>query len=215
MKFFLDTAMVDEIKKADDWGILDGVTTNPSHISATGKKFLPVVEEICKLMQDRPVSAEVTATDPDGILKEAREISRIADNIVVKVPTIPAGIQAGKQLKTEGIKTNYTLVFSASQALLTAKVGATYISPFVGRLDNVSEFGMELVHDIRTILDNYDFDSQIILAAARHPLHVVEGALAGCDVITMRINIMEMLFNHPLTDIGLERFLKDWEKVPK
>ena len=215
MKFFLDTAHIDEIKKANDWGILDGVTTNPSHVASTGKKFVPLVEDICELMGDRPVSAEVVATDPKGMLKEAREINKIANNIVVKVPTIPSGIQIGNTLKAEGIKTNYTLVFSASQALLTAKIGATYISPFVGRLDNVSEFGMEVVGNIRTILDNSKFDSQIILSATRHPLHVLEGALIGADVCTMRFDIMEMLFDHPMTDIGLEMFLKDWEKVPQ
>ncbi|MBM4047390.1 MAG: fructose-6-phosphate aldolase [Planctomycetes bacterium] len=214
MKFFLDTASVKEIKEAYSWGILDGVTTNPSHIAKEGRRWREVVDEICELV-DGPISVEAVSTEADALIKEARSIARIHKNIVVKIPLIKAGIQATKVLSQEGIKTNVTLNFSPSQALLAAKVGATYISPFVGRLDNIGHFGMELVRQIKTIYDNYGFETEIIVAAARHPLHVLEAALIGADITTMRFEIMQMLFDHPLTDIGLAKFLEDWKKVPQ
>ena len=214
MEFFIDTAKVDEIKEAMSWGIVDGVTTNPTKLAQAGRPFMKVVEEICQII-DGPISVEVVSTQAQQIIEDARKLARIHENIVVKVPLIKEGIKAVKVLSDEGIKTNVTLNFSASQALLAAKVGATYISPFVGRLDEISEQGMELAQQIKTIYDNYGFKTKIIVAAARHPLHVLEAALIGADVTTMTIEIMESLFKHPLTDIGLEMFLKDWKKVPQ
>jgi transaldolase len=214
MEFFIDTAKVDEIKEAAGWGILDGVTTNPTKFAQAGRPFMEVVEEICGLI-DAPVSVEVVSTQADQIIQEAKKLAAIHKNIVVKVPLIKEGIKAVKVLSSEGIKTNVTLNFSASQALLAAKVGATYISPFVGRLDEISHQGMELAQQIKTIYNNYGFETKIIVAAARHPLHVLEAALIGADVTTMTFEIMESLFKHPLTDKGLEMFLDDWKKVPK
>jgi len=214
MKFFIDTANIEEIKEAQSWGILDGVTTNPTHVSKEGRKFRELVEEICSICKG-PVSAEVVATDCEGMVKEAREIASIAPNIVVKIPTIKEGVKAVTILSKEGIKTNSTIIFSASQALLMCKAGATYVSPFIGRLDNVSNVGMDVVRQIRTIIDNYGFETQIIVSAVRHPMHVLESALEGADVCTMRFEIMNMLFDHPMTDIGLARFLEDWKKVPQ
>jgi transaldolase len=214
MEFFIDTAKVDEIKQASSWGIVDGVTTNPTKLAQAGRPFMEVVEEICQTI-DGPVSVEAVSTEAGRIIEEARKLAGLHDNIVVKVPLIKEGIKAVKVLSAEGIKTNVTLNFSASQALLAAKVGATYISPFVGRLDEISQNGMELVQQIKTIYDNYGFKTKIIVAAARHPLHVLQAALIGADVTTMTIDIMENLFKHPLTDIGLEMFLNDWKKVPK
>jgi len=214
MEFFIDTAKVDEIKEAQSWGIVDGVTTNPTKLAQAGRPFMEVVKEICQ-MTDGPVSVEVVSTQADQILEEARKLASLHENIVVKVPLIKEGIKAVKILSDEGIKTNVTLNFSPSQALLAAKVGATYISPFVGRLDEISQNGMELAQQIKTIYDNYGFKTKIIVAAARHPLHVLEAALIGADVTTMTFDIMESLFKHPLTDIGLEMFLNDWKKVPK
>ena len=214
MKLFIDTAMIDEIKEAWDWGILDGVTTNPTHVAASGKKFHDVIEEICSIV-DGPISAEAVSLDAEGIIKEAQEISKIHKNIVVKVPVIREGIKATKKLTEMGIKTNLTLNFSASQALLAAKVGAAYISPFVGRLDNINQEGMELVRQIKQIFCNYGYKTEIIVAAVRHPGHVLQSALIGADICTMRFDIMKMLYDHPMTDLGLEQFLKDWEKVPK
>jgi transaldolase len=214
MKLFIDTAMIDEIKEAWDWGILDGVTTNPTHVAASGKKFHQVIEEICKIV-DGPISAEAVSLDAAGIVKEAKEISKIHKNIVVKVPVIREGIKATKQLTDLGIKTNLTLNFNASQALLAAKVGAAYISPFVGRLDYINQVGMDLVRQIKQIYDNYGYQTEIIVAAIRHPEHVLQSALIGAHICTMRFDIMKMLYDHPLTDQGLEMFLKDWEKVPK
>jgi transaldolase len=214
MKFFLDTAKMDEIKQADEWGVLDGVTTNPTHVAATGKKFSEVAEEIVDYV-DGPVSLEVVSTEWEGMVEEAKELAKMGDNVVVKIPLIRQGIRAIKELTALGIKTNATLNFSLPQALMAAKVGATYVSPFVGRLDKVGTDGMRLVKDIRTMLDNYDFDTKIILSAARHPLHIVEGAKMGADVTTMRLNILEQLFEHPQTDKGLEMFLEDWENVPQ
>jgi transaldolase len=214
MKLFIDTAMIDEIKEAWSWGILDGVTTNPTHVAASGKKFYDVIEEICSIV-DGPISAEAVSLDAAGIVKEAKEISKIHKNIVVKVPVIREGIKATKQLTGLGIKTNLTLNFNASQALLAAKVGASYISPFVGRLDNINQVGMDLVRQIKQIYNNYGYKTEIIVAAVRHPGHVLQSALIGADICTMRFEIMKMLYDHPLTDQGLEQFLKDWEKVPK
>ena len=214
MEFFIDTARVEEIKEAKSWGIVDGVTTNPTKLAQAGRPFMEVVEEICQII-DGPVSVEAVSTQSDRIVEEARKLAALHDNIVVKVPLIREGIKAVTILSTEGIKTNVTLNFSASQALLAAKVGATYISPFVGRLDEISQHGMELAQQIRTIYDNYGFKTKIIVAAARNPLHVLDAALIGADVTTMTFEIMENLFNHPLTDLGLEMFLDDWKKVPK
>jgi len=214
MKLFIDTAMIDEIKEAWSWGILDGVTTNPTHVAASGKKFHQVIEEICSIV-DGPISAEAVSLDAAGIVKEAKEISKIHKNIVVKVPVIREGIKATKQLTELGIKTNLTLNFNASQALLAAKVGAAYISPFVGRLDYINQVGMDLVRQIKQIYCNYGYKTEIIVAAIRHPEHVLQSALIGADICTMRFDIMKMLYDHPLTDQGLEQFLKDWEKVPK
>ncbi|MCA2005278.1 MAG: fructose-6-phosphate aldolase [Ignavibacterium sp.] len=212
MKFFIDTANINEIKEAAALGILDGVTTNPSLVSKEGKDFRNLLDEILALV-DGPVSAEVISTNYDGILKEAREYASIHHNIVVKVPLIKEGLKAVRTLSAEGIKTNVTLCFSPSQALLAAKAGATYISPFVGRLDDVSTNGMELISQIVQIYRNYDYKTQVLVASIRHPLHVVEAALIGADVCTMPFNVIDKLFNHPLTDIGLEKFLSDWKKT--
>ncbi len=214
MKFFLDTANVNEIKEANSWGILDGVTTNPTHISKEGRKFLDLVEEICSIVNG-PVSVEVVSTESHGMVKEAEELSKISDNIVIKIPFTIEGIKAAKILHEKGIKTNITLVFSPSQGLIAGKIGANYVSPFVGRLDNISEEGIELVRKIKSIYLNYNFKTEIIVAAIRNPLHVVNAALIGADIATMRFEILKMLFEHPLTDIGLQQFLEDWKKVPK
>ena len=214
MKFFLDTARIEEIKEALEWGILDGVTTNPTHISATGKKFKEVAEEILSLVKG-PVSLEVVSTEWKGMVEEAKELAKMGENVVIKIPLIREGVRAIKELTELGIKTNATLNFSLSQALMAAKAGATYVSPFVGRLDAVGEDGMGLVEKIKLMLDNYGFQTQIIVSAVRHPMHVVKAALIGAHVTTMRFEIMKQLFEHPLTDIGLKRFLSDWEKVPK
>jgi transaldolase len=214
MQFFIDTAKVEEIKEAKSWGILDGVTTNPSHVADTGKKFYDVLREICALV-DGPISAEVTATDAEGMIREARELVKFHKNIVVKVPVIREGIKAMSVISKEGIKINATLNFSAMQALMAAKAGAEYISPFVGRLDGIGHDGMQLVREIKTIYANYGYRTKIIVAAVRHPMHVLQGALAGAEVCTMRFEIMKQLFDHPLTDTGLKKFLDDWAKVPK
>lgn len=214
MKLFIDTAKVEEIREAQSWGILDGVTTNPSHIAATGRPFRDVVNEICSIV-DGPISVEVGSTTTTEIIEEARDIARMHKNIVVKIPVTRDGIKAMKVLAPEGIKINATLNFSASQALLAAKVGAAYISPFVGRLDDAGHDGMELVEEIKTIYDNYGFKTEIIVAAVRNPLHVLRAALIGAHITTMRFEIMKALFEHPMTNVGLARFLEDWAKVPK
>jgi transaldolase len=214
MEFFIDTAIVEEIKEAASWGIVDGVTTNPTKLAQAGRPLMEVVEEICQIV-DGPISVEAVSTETNQIIEEAMKLAALHENIVVKVPLIKEGIKAVKVLSGEGIKTNVTLNFSPSQALLAAKVGATYVSPFVGRLDEISHHGMELAQQIRTIYDNYDFDTKIIVSAARHPLHVLEAALIGADVTTMTFEIMDNLFKHPLTDMGLEMFLEDWRRVPK
>lgn len=214
MKFFIDTANIDEIKEAEALGILDGVTTNPSLVSKEGKDFKTILKEITAIVNG-PISAEVVSTDYDGIIKEAHDLAKIHENIVVKVPLIKEGLKAVKTLSEEGIKVNVTLCFSPSQALLAAKAGATYISPFVGRLDDISHNGMELVDQIVTIYRNYGYETEVLVASIRHPLHLVEAALMGADVATMPFEVINKLFNHPLTDIGLEKFLNDWKKTQK
>jgi transaldolase len=214
MKFFLDTANIDEIRNAAEYGLIDGVTTNPSLVSKEGRDFKEILLEITKIV-DGPISAEVVSTDASGILREAYELAKIHKNIVVKVPMIKEGMKALKQLSKDGVKTNITLVFNSNQALVAAKLGATYVSPFVGRFDDISEVGMDLIGDIAQIFANYQFPTQILVASVRHPLHVREAALLGAHVATMPFKVLEQLLKHPLTDIGLERFLKDWEKVPK
>lgn len=211
MKFFIDTANIDEIKEAAALGILDGVTTNPSLVAKEGKDFRKLLDEILAVVNG-PVSAEVISTDYDGILKEAHELAKIHHNIVIKVPLIKEGLKAVRTLSLENIKTNVTLCFSPSQALLAAKAGATYISPFVGRLDDISHDGMELISQIVQIYKNYNYKTQVLVASIRHPLHLVEAALMGADVCTMPFSVIDRLFNHPLTDLGLEKFLSDWKK---
>jgi transaldolase len=214
MKIFLDTANIDQIKEGIEYGIVDGVTTNPSLISKENMDFRPLVFEICRLVPG-PVSVEVTATDVEGMVKEAQEYARIADNVVIKVPINLEGLKVIKRLHGLDIKTNCTLIFSSSQALLAAKAGATYVSPFVGRIDDISGSGMELVEDIVRIYDNYTIETEIIVASVRHPLHFVQAALIGADIATIPFSTFSKLLNHPLTDIGMERFLKDWQKVSK
>jgi len=213
MQFFLDTGNVEEIKQALEWGILDGVTTNPSLIAKTGRPFLEVAKEILQLV-DGPVSLETVSRDANGMIKEGRKLAELGDNVVVKIPMTPEGIKAVQELESEGIPVNVTLVFSPSQALIAAKAGATFVSPFIGRLDDASNDGMRIIRDIKTIFDNYEYDTEIIVASVRHPMHVVEAALIGADICTMPFEVMKKLFQHPLTDKGIELFLKDWEKVP-
>ncbi len=213
MKLFIDTADVAQIREAWSWGIVDGVTTNPSHVHKSGRRPSEVYREICDIV-DGPVSLETVALDADGIVKEARELAKIHKNVVIKVPVLKEGLKAVKRLAAEGYKTNVTVTFSPLQALLAAKVGATYVSPFVGRLDAVGHDGMELVRQIKTIYRNYGFNTQIITAAARHPLHVLQAALAGSDIITMSFDILQQLYQHPLTDVVLDQFLKDWARIP-
>ncbi len=212
MKFFIDTANLNEIKEAAALGILDGVTTNPSLVAKEGKDFRSLLDQILELV-DGPVSAEVISTDYEGILNEARDLVKIHKNIVVKVPLIKEGLKAVKTLSDEDIKTNVTLCFSPAQALLAAKAGATYISPFVGRLDDISTNGMELISQIVQMYRNYDFPTEVLVASIRHPLHLIDAALIGADVCTMPFDVINKLFNHPLTNIGLDKFLKDWQKT--
>lgn len=214
MKFFIDTADVKEIREAHDLGILDGVTTNPSLVAKTGRPFRDTLEEICSIVKG-PVSAEAVSLDTQGLVDEARELSKIAENIVVKIPLIKDGLKAVKILSDEGINTNVTLCFSANQALLAAKAGATYISPFVGRLDDIGHTGMDVIEDIRAIYDNYGFTTEIIVASIRNPNHVRDAALMGADISTIPFNVFNLLVQHPLTDAGIKKFLADWEKVPK
>jgi transaldolase len=214
MKIFLDTAIVDEIRAAHAWGVVDGVTTNPSLIAQSGRRFEDVVREICSIV-DGPVSAEVVSTQAPGMVEEARPLAAIHPNVVIKVPLTAEGLKAANALKKEGIRTNVTLVFSPAQALLAAKAGASFVSPFVGRLDDVGHVGMELVQQIRTIFDNYGMGCEIITASVRSPLHVVDAALAGADIATVPYKVLEQCLHHPLTDTGIERFLKDWERAKK
>ena len=212
MKFFLDTANVKEIREAQAMGVLDGVTTNPSLVAKEGKPFKETVIEICNIVNG-PVSAEVTATDLEGMLEQGRNYAKWNRNVVVKLPTTIEGVKGCKTLSSEGIKINMTLCFSPTQALLVAKAGASYVSPFVGRLDDISTNGMTVVREIVQIYKNYGYTTQVLAASLRHPMHVVEAALAGAHVGTMPFKVLEMMFHHPLTDVGLEKFAKDWEKA--
>ncbi|MBI2553552.1 MAG: fructose-6-phosphate aldolase [Candidatus Rokubacteria bacterium] len=212
MKIFLDTASINELKEGVAMGILDGCTTNPSLIAKEKRPFRPLVEEICSIVPG-PVSLEVVATDVEGMVKEGKELAQIAPNVVVKCPLTKDGLKAVKRLTSEGVKVNQTLCFSASQALLSAKAGATYISPFLGRLDDISHVGMDLIRQIVTIYQNYGFKTQVLAASIRNPLHVVDAALAGAHVATMPFAVLEQLMKHPLTDIGLKKFMDDWNKA--
>lgn len=214
MKFFIDTANIEQIKSAAAMGVLDGVTTNPSLAAKETAPYKDQLAEICKVVEG-PVSAEVLATDYKQMIEEANSLAKIADNIVVKIPTILEGLRAIKALSGDGIRTNATLVFSPSQALLVAKAGATYVSPFIGRLDDVSQSGMELIDQIVTIYSNYLFETEVLVASVRHPMHVVEAALLGADVVTMPFDVIAKLIKHPLTDIGLAKFLEDYQKAGK
>ena len=212
MKLFIDSGNLKEIEALVPLGIIDGITTNPSLLAKEGGDYRALLKRICQMVQG-PTSAEVVATDVDGMLREGRELARIDDHIVVKVPFTRAGVQACRTLAAEGIRVNVTLVFSPSQALLAAKVGATYVSPFVGRLDDIATSGMSLIGEIVEIFQNYEFGTEILVASTRSPMHIVEAARLGADVCTCPASVIEALFKHPLTDIGLERFLKDWEKA--
>ena len=214
MQFFIDSADVGDIRKALALGLCDGVTTNPSLVAKTGRKFSEVLKEITSLVPG-PVSAEVTALDYEGMMSEAKKFAKVADNVVIKVPLVVEGLRAVRDLASEGIRTNVTLCFSPVQALLAAKAGATYISPFVGRLDDISEDGMSLIAQIVEIYRNYDFATKVLVASVRHPIHVLESARLGADVATLPYSVIEQLAKHPLTDAGLKKFLADWEKVPK
>jgi transaldolase len=214
MDFFLDTADIKEIETGLEWGMVDGVTTNPTLIAKQGKPYLPTVKEIAKLVPG-PVSGEVLATELDEILEQGHRLAALAENVVVKVPLTPPGLRAVGSFLAEGIHCNVTLCFSAAQALLAAKAGAMFISPFVGRLDDVGEDGMELVEKIVSIYQNYEFDTRVLVASVRHPIHVVQAAQLGADVATMPFKILEQLYKHPLTDVGLDRFLSDWKKTGK
>jgi transaldolase len=214
MQFFLDTAEMKEIETGLQWGMVDGITTNPSLIAKAGKEYLPTVQEIAKLVPG-PVSGEVLATEYDEIMSQGHRLAALAENVVVKVPLTPDGLRAVAAFKKEGIRTNVTLCFSATQALLAAKAGAAYISPFVGRLDDVAEEGMELIEQIVTIYQNYEFDTKVLVASVRHPVHIVQAAMLGADVATIPFKVLEQLYKHPLTDAGLDRFLADWKKTGK
>jgi len=214
MKIFIDTANLEQIKEINSWGILDGVTTNPTLVAKEGCDFKCRIDEICAVV-DGPISAEAVSMQADGMVKEARELSKMHKNIIVKIPMTDEGLKAVKVLSREGIRTNVTLVFSPNQALLAAKAGATYVSPFVGRLDDISHDGMAIVRDIVTIFKNYGFKTQVIAASIRHPVHVTEAALAGAHVATIPYDVLKKMLKHNLTDEGIQKFLKDWEKVPK
>jgi len=214
MQIFLDTANLDQIKEAASWGILNGVTTNPTLVSKENLKFEDLIKKICKIVPG-PVSVECVSTKSKDIIKEARGLAKLADNVVVKIPICVEGLKAIKVVSGEGIKVNTTLIFSANQALLAAKAGARFVSPFVGRLDDISHQGMDLVDEIVTIFNNYGFETEVIVASIRHPLHVLETALMGADIATVPFAVLEKMVKHPLTDIGIENFLKDWSKVKR
>jgi transaldolase len=214
MKFFLDTAEIQEIETGLEWGMVDGITTNPSLIAKSGRPYLATVQAIARLVPG-PVSGEVLATEYDEILTQGRRLASLAENVVVKVPLTPAGLRAVATFKKEGIRTNVTLCFSAAQALLAAKAGAAYISPFVGRLDDVGEEGMELIDQVVTIYHNYGFDTEVLVASVRSPIHIIQAATLGADVATLPFKVLEQLYKHPLTDAGLDRFLADWKKTGK
>jgi len=212
MKFFIDTANIKEIKEASALGMVDGVTTNPSLVAKEGREFKGLIREICDIV-DGPVSAEVVSLEAEAMVKEARDLARIADNIVVKIPLIEEGLKAVAILSKEGIKTNVTLCFSPIQALMAAKAGAAYVSPFVGRLDDISHVGMDLVEQILSIYQNYGFDTEVIVASIRNPIHVLDAALMGADIATIPFKVIQQLIRHPLTEIGLEKFLADWKRL--
>lgn len=214
MKFFIDTANIDEIKKGVAMGMVDGVTTNPSLIAKESKPFEEILKEICQVV-DGPVSAEVISLEADGMVKEAKVLAALSDKIVIKIPMIIEGMKAVKQLTALGIHTNVTLVFSGAQALLAAKAGATYVSPFVGRLDDIGQHGMELINEIMTVYRNYEYQSEVIVASVRNPLHVMDAAMIGADIATIPLKVIEQLAKHPLTTLGVEQFLADWEKRKK
>ena len=214
MKFFIDPADLKEIRDAAAMGVIDGVTTNPSLVAKSGRKYLDVVREICEVV-DGPISAEVLSVEYDGMMAEAHDWAKVHKNIVVKLPLTLDGLRATKTCTKEGIKTNVTLCFSANQALLAAKAGATFVSPFVGRLDDISENGMDLIGDIVTIFQNYDFRTQVLVASVRHPIHVSQAALLGADVCTIPYKVIEQLAEHPLTDAGLAKFIEDGKKIPR
>ncbi|MBU1158686.1 MAG: fructose-6-phosphate aldolase [Candidatus Thermoplasmatota archaeon] len=214
MKIFIDTANLEHIKEVNSWGILDGVTTNPSLIAKEGCDFKERVNAICAIV-DGPISAEAVSMDAEGMIVEARALSKIHKNIVVKIPMTAEGLKAVKVLSKEGIRTNVTLVFSTNQALLASKAGATYVSPFIGRLDDISHTGMDLIRDIVDIFSIYDYETEVIAASIRHPVHVTEAALAGCDIATIPYDVLKKMIKHNLTDEGIRKFLKDWETVPK
>jgi len=214
MKLFIDTADPEQVRLAHGWGIIDGVTTNPTHVAKTGRPAPELYREILDII-DGPVSLETVSLTAPEIVEEARTLARLHRNVVVKVPILKEGLKAVRMLATEGIKTNVTVTFSPLQAMLAAKCGATYVSPFVGRLDAVGHAGMDLVRQIKTIYANYGFGTEIIVAAVRHPTHVLEAALAGADVCTMALDVLQQLYDHPLTDVAVDLFLKDWAKVPK
>jgi transaldolase len=214
MKIFLDTANLDQIKEAASWGILDGATTNPTLVSKENLKFEDLIKKICKIVPG-PVSVECVSTKSKDIIKEARDLAKLAENVVVKIPICVEGLKAIKVLSGEGIKVNTTLIFSPNQALLAAKAGARFVSPFVGRLDDISHQGMDLVYEIVTIFNNYGFETEVIVASIRHPLHVLETALMGADIATVPFAVLEKMVKHHLTDIGIENFLKDWSKVKR
>ncbi len=214
MLFFLDTADIQEIETGLEWGMVDGVTTNPSLIAMQGKSYLPTVQAIARLVPG-PVSGEVLATDYEGMLDQGRRLAALAENVVVKVPLGPPGLRAVRTLAAEGTKCNVTLCFSAAQALLAGKAGAAYISPFIGRLDDVGQDGMQLIEEVVEIYEHYDFETQVLVASVRHPMHVVQSAELGAGVVTLPFKVLEKLYKHPLTDVGLDRFLSDWEKTGK
>lgn len=214
MKIFIDTANVAQIKEAASLGLIDGVTTNPTLVSKENRKYEDLIKEICAIVSG-PVSAEVISMDAEGMIREARQLVKIAKNIVIKIPLIKEGLKAVKVLSSEGIKTNVTLCFSATQALLCAKAGADYVSPFIGRLDDISQEGMALIRDIKQIYSNYGFKTQIIVASIRNPLHVLDAAKIGADIATVPFAVIEQLIKHPLTDIGIQRFLEDYKKIPQ
>jgi len=214
MKIFLDTANVDHIREAASWGIVDGVTTNPSLIAKEGRRFEDVVKEICGIV-DGPISAEVVSLEAEGMLDEARPLARMHKNVVIKIPMTPEGLKAVAVLEAEGIRTNVTLVFSANQALLAAKAGASFVSPFIGRLDDAGDDGMRIVEEIMAIFRNYDFKTEVIVASVRHPVHVVQAAVVGAHIATIPWDVLKKMVKHPLTDRGIEAFLADWAKVPK
>lgn len=214
MKFFIDTANVKEIREAAGLGIVDGVTTNPSLIAKEGRDFKQVIQEICSIV-DGPISAEAVSLDSERMVEEGLELAKIHKNIVVKLPMTKEGLKATKVLSEKGVKVNMTLVFSPSQALLAAKVGAKYVSPFVGRLDDISHYGMDLVRQVVAIFDNYGYDTEVIVASVRNPLHVVDAAMAGAHIATIPFTVIDQLVRHPLTDIGIEKFLADWKKLEK